>query len=433
MQTVLATWIQRYKFLLMLLITVLFACNASLPSQSKFLTEPAKSANSFVDSAGVVVHLNYRNSAYKNYNNVIKPRLQELGIRHIRDGVTIEDTATQQKFIGLASVGIKSTLVMDPRDQPKASLAVDIAKAMPTSVEAVEGPNEWDVWDDLTYKERPFPEGVRIFQAELYDSIKGDLATAELDVLSPTVAYWNNANQLGEVDCDYGAMHSYAGGNPPGTDLEQHWIPSAKLICPAKPVIATESGWHNAISSTYGQPGVSEDAAGKYVPRLFLEYFNRGIRRAYINELINRYQNSGMEGNFGLLRWDGSPKPAFIALKNFIALIRDDVEGEFSPSALSYSISGGNSDVHHTLLQKHNGNFYLILWQEVRSFNLSSKRDILVTAQPVTVNLASTIRHGKLYYPLQSTTPEAEYTNPTSIDLEVSDAPLILELSPSTS
>ena len=429
MKSLLPTWMQRRQYLLVFLVSAAFACSTVLPSQSQSLSETARSANLFIDSVGVVVHLNRRNSAYNNYDAIIRPRLQELGIRHLRDGVKRDDATTLQKFADLATLGIKSVLVMDPRDQATAAEAVDIVKAIPTAVEAVEGPNEWDVWEDLTYKGQAFPAGVRLFQSELYGAIKHDPATASLPVLSPTVALWHNAIQLGAVDCDYGAMHSYPGGEPPTAGLDWHWIPSMQQICPAKPLIATESGWHNAISDSSGQPGISEAAAGKYVPRLWLEYFNRDIRRVYLNELIDKWQNAEREGNFGLLRQNGSPKPAFTALQNLIALLQD-VPGEFSPGTLSYSITGATADIHHTLLQKQDGRFYLILWQEVPSFDLLNQRDIPVPLQAVTVRLDTAIGTANLYRPLQSTVPTAQYTSPRSLVLNVSDAPLVIELTP---
>ncbi|MEO0458094.1 MAG: hypothetical protein AAF152_16140 [Cyanobacteria bacterium P01_A01_bin.114] len=429
MKSLLPIWIKRRQYWWVLAISAVMACSTSLPSQSQSLSETARPAYAFTDSVGVVIHLNRTNSAYANYDAVIKPRLQELGVRHVRDGVKLRDTATQQKFTDLAAGGIRSILVMDPRDQPEVSAAVEIVKALPTAVEAVEGPNEWDVWGDLTYQGQPFPEGVRRFQSDLYGAIKGDPATAGLDVLSPTVALVDNAGQLGAVACDYGAIHSYPGGNPPTTDLDQRWLPSAELVCPGKPVIATESGWHNAIASTSGQPGVSEAAAGKYVPRLCLEYFNRGIRRVYINELIDKWKSNDKEGNFGILHQDGSPKPAFVALKNLIALLQD-VDGNFSPGTLSYAIEGNTTQLHHTLLQKQDGRFYLVLWQAVPSFDLSTQRDISVTPRPVTLRLETAIRAGNLYRPLTSTSPVGQYSNPRLIALEVGDAPLVVELSP---
>ncbi|MEO0349170.1 MAG: hypothetical protein AAF282_03865 [Cyanobacteria bacterium P01_A01_bin.15] len=429
MKSLLPTWIQRRRYLLVFLTGAIVACSTVLPGQSQSPAETARSANLFVDSVGVVVHLNRRNSAYSNYDTMIRPRLQELGIRHIRDGVRQDDTETLQKLADLATLGIKSVLVMDPRDQATAAAAVDIVKTIPTAVEAVEGPNEWDVWEDLTYKEQPFPGGVQLFQSELYGAIKNDPATAALPVLSPTVALWHNATQLGAVNCDYGAMHSYPGGEPPTAGLDWHWIPSTQQICPAQPMIATETGWHNAIADDSGQPGVSEAAGGKYVPRLWLEYFNRDIRRVYMNELIDKWQTANREGNFGLLRQDGSPKPAFRALQNLIALLQD-TPGDFVPGSLSYAMTGTTTNVHHTLLQKQDGRFYLILWQEVPSFDLVNQRDIAVPLQTVTVSLATAINTARLYQPLQSATPTAQYNNPRSLVLNVSDAPLVLELAP---
>ena len=429
MKSLLPNWIQRRRYLLVFLTGAIVACSTVLPGQSQSPAETARSANLFVDSVGVVVHLNRRNSAYSNYDTMIRPRLQELGIRHIRDGVRQDDTETLQKLADLATLGIKSVLVMDPRDQATAAAAVDIVKTIPTAVEAVEGPNEWDVWEDLTYKEQPFPGGVQLFQSELYGAIKNDPATAALPVLSPTVALWHNATQLGAVNCDYGAMHSYPGGEPPTAGLDWHWIPSTQQICPAQPMIATETGWHNAIADDSGQPGVSEAAGGKYVPRLWLEYFNRDIRRVYMNELIDKWQTANREGNFGLLRQDGSPKPAFRALQNLIALLQD-TPGDFVPGSLSYAMTGATTNVHHTLLQKQDGRFYLILWQEVPSFDLVNQRDIAVPLQTVTVSLATAINTARLYQPLQSATPTAQYNNPRSLVLNVSDAPLVLELAP---
>ncbi|MEA5465660.1 hypothetical protein [Leptothoe sp. PORK10 BA2] len=425
----LSIWNQRWQYLLIFLVSTVVAGITALSSQSQSLSETAHSASSFVDSIGVVVHLNRTNSAYGEYDSIIKPKLQELGIHHIRDGVALNDTVTQAKLSELATLGIKSTLVMDPRDQATASVAVDIVKAMPTSVEAVEGPNEWDVWENLTYKDQPFPAGVKIFQSELYGAIKGDPATAQIDVLSPTVALWANASQLGAVDCDYGAMHSYPGGEPPTAGLDWHWIPATQQICPGKSLIATESGWHNAVSNNSGQPGVSEAAAGKYFPRLWLEYFNRDIRRVYLNELIDKWKSSDKEGNFGLLRQDGSPKPAFEAIKNLVTLLQDPASA-FSPGTLSYTMTGETTNVHHTLLQKQNGHFYLILWQEVPSFDLSTQQDISVPNQIVTIQLETAITAAKLYQPLQSVESTAQYTSPRSLVLNVNDAPAVLELVP---
>ena len=423
-------WLNRRLFLLLTgVLSCLFV--VSVPcALSQNPAEVARSANDFVDSIGVVVHLNRTNSAYNNYEEVIKPRLQELGVRHVRDGFSPTDTTTLERFADLGSLGIKSTLVMDPRHMPKPTQAIAVIHSLAGSVEAVEGPNEWDVWEELTYQDKTFPMGVQTYQAELYNTIKNNPTTAHLDVLAPTVAHWWNAPQLTNVACDYGAMHSYAGGQIPTSHLDSHWIPSAQLICPGKPIVATEAGWHNAMEGGGGQPGVSELAASKYVPRLYLEYFNRGIKRAYINEFIDKWRNGSKEAHFGLVRHDGTPKPAFIALKNLIALLQDSGGGAAVPGALTYSLAGDTSNIHHTLLQKSDGRFFLVLWQDVPSFDLDTKTDIAVASKPVTLDLASPMLGAAVYQPVESTAPIAQYAYPRQLRLAVPDHPLVVELMP---
>ncbi len=427
-------WKNIFKFFqLSILGAILFILSSLLvpqsQSQSQTQPAPARSASSFINSIGVAVHINYIDTAYGKYNEIVKPRLQELGIRHIRDGVSPSDMDTQQKFNDLATLGIKSTLVMDPRGLVPSD-AVNIAKNVAPSIEAVEGPNEWDVQPDLRYKNQTFPEGVRLFQSELYQLIKDDPATANLDVLSPSMAYPENAAQLTNIACDFGNMHSYAGGGLPSDQLETRWIPNTQKMCGNKPIIATECGWHNALRDDGApQSPISEEAAAKYVSRLYLEYFNRGIKRAFLYELIDPRQSDNQDSNFGLLRYDGSPKPAFNALKNLLSILNDSKE-DFPLESLDYTLTGETTNVHKTILQKSNGRFYLILWQEVPSFNTKQKIDISVEQQKTTLTLNTPIREVYAYLPIKSTNSVWQTKNTSILPLNIPDEPLILELIP---
>ena len=370
--------IRRYRYLILGAIAALILLLTATTGNSEQRREQARSADNFVDTIGVATHLRYLDTVYKNYDDIIKPRLQELGIRHIRDGFPLADEASLNKVLDLGESGIRSTLVMDPRILDTAEEAVDIAKFTAPALEAVEGPNEWDVWSELSYKGVYFPEGLRQFQTELYQSLKQDPNTADVAVLSPSIALWWNAPEVGQIACDFGTMHSYSGGEmPSGGKLDEGWIPSANLLCPNQPIVATEAGWHNAVDDEgAAQPGVSEAASSKYVPRLYLEYFNRDVKRAFIYELINSWSGDNQESNFGLLRNDGSRKPEFNALRNLIELLADP-GAPFTPDTLNYSLEGNLDAVHHTLLQKRDGKFYLILWQEVPSFDLAGENRYL--------------------------------------------------------
>jgi hypothetical protein len=139
------------------------------------------------------------------------------------------------------------------------------------------------------------------------------------------------------------------------------------------------------------------------------------------------------EWNFGLLRNDGSSKPAFIALKNLISLLENSnglTAKSFTRKSLNYTLSGNTSTIHHTLLQKNDGKFYLILWQDVLSFDTKIKTDIAVSESQVTLNLNTLINKAATYQPLKSLTPLDQYANPQQLQLMVPDHPLVIELVP---
>ncbi|MBW4520324.1 MAG: hypothetical protein KME16_11565 [Scytolyngbya sp. HA4215-MV1] len=399
------------------------------PPQAETISERAQRSQAFVDSIGVATHLRYLDTAYQHYDDLIKPRLKELGVQHIRDGFGLGDGGTRQKLRDLATLGIHSTLVMDPRNGMTPSEAVAIAKSVTSSVEAIEGPNEWDVNPKLTYAGKGFPSGVKQFQTALYVALKRDLVTNPLPVISPSLARPNNAAKIANILCDLGNMHSYAGGNGPTAGLDDKYIPKAKQVCRSRPIVATECGWHNALSGN-AQAGIPIQVAGKYVSRLYLEYFRRGIQRAFIYELIDERKNaSNSEDNFGLLYSNGAPKPSFTALKNLIALLKD-TSTQFKTRALSYSLSDRGQALHHSLFQKHDGRFYLVLWQELPSFDQRTQKIKTIPDRALTLTLQTPIRQAKLYNPLKSATAMQSVDRPKSLKLKVPDHPVVVELLP---
>jgi hypothetical protein len=434
-----------YKLLVFFCIAMLVTPNLAL-SWGKFNSEKPLSAYSFIDSMGIAVHLTYVDTPYGKYHEIIKPRLQELGVHHIRDGfrledLRLEDLRTRQKFNDLAKLGIKSTLIMDPRHGDTPSRAVSFAKSVPKSIEAVEGPNEWDLQPELNYKGKSFPDGTRQFQTELYSAIKEDPATAHLPVLSPSIGNPLNISKQGRVACDINNVHHYPyNGEEPTKKFEEIWIRPAMMMCNNQSIIITESGYNANVDTEHGvseqttnvdtEHGVSEQTAAKYLLRSFLEYFNWGIKRFYSYELID---TNPAKGRHGLLHSDGSPKPSFIALKNLTSLLQDSqarTSNSFPLKSLDYNLQGNKNNIHHTLMQKNNGTFYLILWQEVPSFEHKTKTDIIVSERPLNLILNTPISQVTTYQPVSSDSPINQYKNPKQLDLKVPDHPLIVELIP---
>jgi len=188
---------------------------------------------------------------------------------------------------------------------------------------------------------------------------------------------------------------------------------------------ATETGYHNAISH---ELGISEQASGKYIPRLLLGNFKRNIVRTYLYELVNQSTDLGDDqSNFGLLRFDGSPKPAFTAIKNMNSLLKEP-GAKFTPQSLDYEIEEDKQGIESVLLQKSNGDYYLILWQETRSWDNDTKKDIAVQDKKIKVSLKNSAFKLEVYDPTKSTSALKAETGAKAIDISVPDYPVILRI-----
>ena len=439
--------LNRYKpyALSLLIANFLFACSQQVavtesiftaqqkPSVQKKLPQ-ARSSDSFVDSLGVNTHLTYTDTAYGKFDSIIKPKLKELGIRHIRDG-GYQDQTFFDKIKQLNRIGIKTILIFSGNPPQE---VVATAKTLKGAIEAVEGPNESDLEHfKFSYKGQKFPEGTRTYQKEMFTELEVDPETKSLPIILPSMGWGENAQKLGYVPWgDIGNMHSYPNlGNPPTEDIDSYFIPHVRTITgKTKPLWSTETGYHNYIKDDLG---ISERAGARYIPRLWLEQFNRGVKRVYLYEFINQRPDKEGDGqnHYGLLRSDGSPKPSFTTLKNLISLPKD-TGSSFPLKSLDYKLSGNTTDVHQTLLQKRDGNLYLILWQEVRSWDNKKKKDVAIADRKVTLNMNTPISQVVAYQPIRSINPSWRSTGKAGrvkqLSISVPDHPLVLKLVPAS-
>lgn len=381
----------------------LLALGAALAQPALSSPVPAARSDDFVDSIGVCTHWSYNDTPYANFDRA-SALLSQLGVRHIRDGLHPRDRELFDKY------GIKTTAIFGPGDI-KAQLQSIVESR--DFLDAIEGPNEVDIFaSNSNYEGKTFPEGTRLYQDALYNAVKSDPATKSLSVIAPSTAQPDSNAKLAPLNSfDFRVMHPYAGGNKPSesleSDINNNIRNSARLQGPnavLKPIIVTESGYHNALSAnmTLGgvQPGIPEATGAKYFPRHFAVYFNAGIRRTFTYEFLNEFPNeqANAEANFGLVHRDFTPKPAYTALKNLISLLGeskwnpatktwDKPNSNFSPRALDFDLEGDTKDLRSTLLQKSNGDYYLLLWREVQSFDIKTQKPIETPPASVVVTL----------------------------------------------
>lgn len=401
--------------------------------------EKAQSAWKFSNSVGVNIHLHFNDTPYAKFDELVLPKLLESGIRHVRDGAV--NSSWQPYFDhhqGLAKAGIKCNYVCDPRGIAPEKIS-EFAKKV-GDVESLEGPNEidnrnWNDWMGIAYD----------YQKRLYKTVKADPTLKNLPVLGQAMIrndhFVNLAAYRPEAGAppftsfvDLGNMHAYAAGRPIVQHIKRN-LEIAGSMYGDIPIIPTEAGYHNAVKTTSGHKPVSEAASGKYIPRLLLEYFNLGLRRTYLYEFVESFDEKSkatdVDQKFGLLRYDGTEKPAFIAVKNLLGLLKEDAEppAAFAPGTLDYSINGAPASIHHTLLQKQNGDYYLMLWQDALVYDTDKRADVEVPPVPVTVSF-KTAPASVSVYELASTKPLSTVTKTAKIDLSIPAEVRVLKITP---
>jgi hypothetical protein len=394
--------------------------------------EQARSAYDFVNSIGVNTHLNYFDRTYGNFD-LVKLSLRSIGIRHLRDGIHLQGSDYNKLLYGrwtqLGESGIRFDAVLDPRSRLGELMPAMLARVDEMSghsIESFEGPNELDISGN--------PQWLAVdqnYQKAIFVTVKALSDANHFKVIGPSLAIAANGAVLdGPLDgLNEGNLHPYPAGKMPSavfpeqTELAEH-------IFGDKPIVFTETGYHNALNDHKDQPGVSEEAAAKYIPRLFLENFGRGIARTYLYELMDEAPDPGLSDNqmhWGLTRADGTEKPAFVALKRLIEVLNDNAEPA-TLMQLSWSLSKSDRSIHHLLLQKSNGEFDLVLWREIPSYDVRRQADIVNLPVEASLTLGRTAKSVQVYEPVLQAGTMASYTNTKSVSVAIPDHPLVVAI-----
>jgi hypothetical protein len=411
-----------------LLLLALAALAALVPASANAASVPAQPADSFVDSIGVNTHTYYNDTKYHSEFGTVTQRLRELGVRHVRENLVTNRPDQYRMLNQLAAQGIKSTLILgDPRGgSSELSKLVSILDTnLRGSVAAVEGPNEWD----LTAWGSNWMSTLAPYQAELYSRVKSTPSLAGVPVLGPSLGNTDSVGSDISGTLEYGNLHSYPNAEPPEWNLSNH-LKWATRMSASKPVMATETGYHTALGYGGGHRPASEAAEAVYLPRLFLEYYRRGIVRTFSYELLDEFSDPGRqeaESNFGLLRYDLSPKPAFTALQNLIAICADP-GASFTPGTLDYEVSGDQSELRQLLLQKSDGSYYLALWRATSVWNNKSLQATSAPAGSVKISFPGGVGGAEEFAPNTSSQPLRQLPGGESLSVNVGPQVTILRI-----
>lgn len=404
-----------------LLAGVLALLSLSVPATASGAASQARSADSFVDSVGVNTHLYYNDTPYHQKFGAVRQRLLELGVRHIRENLVTDRPDQYERLRALAAAGIRPTLILGDPGYGTAGLAelTSILRSeLAQAVEAVEGPNEWDLRQGGNWMASLAP-----YQAQLYSAVKGDPQLSRLPVIGPSLGNTTSVGSDVSGSLDFGNIHSYPNAEPPEWNLSRHFGWASRMSA-SKPVMATETGYHHAFNFDDGHRPISEAAEATYLPRLFLEYFRRGVTRTFTYELLDEFPDPGLneaESNFGLLREDLSPKPSFIALRNLLSILAEP-GASFTPGNLGYTIADSGEDLQQLLLQKSDGSFYLALWRPDSVWDHRSLRATGAPSDSVTIAFDRRVASAAEFVPNASPQPLRA--------LPAGDSPLKVDVGP---
>lgn len=402
-------------------------------------------AKTFLSSLGINTHMS---QGYPEAQ--FEPMFRYTGIPNDRDCAAV-GSMTLFKNTGVLTDCISSSM----------SYLLSTARSLANAgaLLAVEGPNEPNI-APITYNGQLGGGSstwvpVALFQRDLYASVKADPVLKNYPVfsVSETGAEWDNVGlqfltipsgagtvlPAATLFADYANLHNYITGrngfilsDNQAWDAADHiasgWLGHDAIMDSENgltwlkgyvgysipqlmtlPVVTTETGW-----PTQGTGAISEEQQGKLYLDVFAAQFKRGFRYTFIYQMIDNQPDVGL----GIFHADSTPKLAATYIHNFTTILAD--QSNFTAGTLDYFIPFEPATVHDLLLQKSNGNFYLIVWDE----RASGATDM------VNVQLAYTKKSISVFDPTVGTAPIQALTNTNSVPLTLSDHPLILAISP---
>jgi len=411
----------------------------------------AVSANDFLNSIGACSAVSRRGETLANTIKCAR----YLGLRWFRSGyesnVSIADLIELHNQTGVC---FSHGLLSGGKDIPR---LLDGARQLASAgaLIALEGNNEPNNWG-ITYQDQTGGRDLSWLpmaklQRDLYNAVKNDPILESYPVWNLTeggaeiddvglqfLTIPNGAGNLmpdGTRYADYANCHNYM-IHPgwPGLHDNQTWVaadptsacrvdglylnygltwrhhysgyPESALL--TLPRVTTETG------VTLVGP-ITEQVQALLYLSVYLDQFKRGWKYTSIYLLKDRTDEVGNQ-TFGFYRPNYTLRLAATYLHNLTTILADNSSIP-TPGNLNYSIPNQPETVHDMLLQKSDGKFELVVWDE----RLSGSDNVMI-------NLGATFASVTIYDPTIGTSPIQSLSNVSSVVLTLSNHPIIIEI-----
>jgi hypothetical protein len=402
--------------------------------------------NTFLNSIGVCAHVAQGVDAPSQSATA----LSYAGIRNLRDDGR---PATVQAWITMhQSAGIRVCVLSNQDVASTIGMAKQLNAA--GALLAVEGPNEPNNFP-VTYQGQTSDYmttfiPVAHFQRDLYAAIKADASLTGIPVFHASEAGGAEPDNVGlqfltipmgagiampdgTTYADYANTHNYVCGHSsklvdnvawnasdpmlngdwdgPYVEYGHTWhggftgYSNAELV--KLPKVTTETGW-----VTSGSGAITEEQQGRLFMNLYLSAYKQGFAYTFIYML----RDDPAQGYWGLFDTNYNPKKSGTYLHNLTTILADT--GARTPGKLNYSIANEPATVHDLLLQKSDGAYALVVWDERPG---GGSDDLAVTLGASRTTVA-------VYDPTAGTSPTQTLHTVSSVALTLNDHPVVIEV-----
>ena len=419
----------------------------------------ASSVTAFSNFLGVNTHLGSWEPNYLNTTQIIAD-LQYLGLHNIRDHSPSSVSGTTwclPAFGKLAAAGVSSDLLFTSGHVDIASDLAGIEGVSafgPHAVQAVEGFNEL-AFQPITYNgvttgvglygPTPPPPGdtwvpAAQAMAAIYHAVHADPKLAGTPVYHLTFGGYqpDNAGLTSIVGtADYANIHVYpSNGAQPGFDNGKNSLLDEyhnEYAGQSFPKMVTEFGYPTDLTSN----GVSPAAQAKLTLNGIMDAFAAGFEQAYLYELFDEANSqTDDQANYGLYNFDGTAKPIAVDLHNITAILADPAgdggTGQSATGKLNFTIKGPVTSSNSLLLEKTTGAFDIVIWAEPQIWNASIHSQVTAATQNTTIQLGGTYQKVEVFDPTVGSAATQVLTNISSVDLGLTDHPLIVQVDPNS-
>lgn len=382
-------------------------------------------SSAFVGSIGLNVHM----AAFNTTANAAKllSALNYLGVENIRVVASDKFVSAAGGMGTLAQAGIKFDMLMPSFIDPAKTMATLKAfdAAHPDAIVAIEGPNEINNWP-ITYKGLTGSAAANAFVNLAAAEARGTgLADVKFyDFTGAPRSAGKSANASDHVN-----IHPYPqNGDQPGEALLNS---AARQTVAGKQLVITEAGYHTGKTAN-GWEGVDLATQAKLTLNLLADAVKLGVSTTYLYQLKDNNDPTGskVDANLGLFDTALNAKPVATAIHNLTSILSDNGTNadSFQTHALNFTIKGLPESGNSLLLEKSTGQHNLLIWAEPDIWDEAADKPIAVAASTVSVSFDGPV-DVKVYDPLVSKAAIASYAGVRSVDLPISDHPLVVEVS----